>query len=150
NAAAIPPPPAIGCASSGTVLCVDGRFAVEASWQTASGKAGAAQAVSLSGGSGYFWFFDPANGEMLVKTLNACGLGRGNWFFGAGLTTVGVHVSVTDTFTGEIRTYDNPVGTPFAPIQDTGHFGFCPTATPTPTPTPTPTATSTPTPTPSA
>src|SRR5262249_55981650 len=110
----------------------------------------AAQAVSLSGESGYFWFFDPANVEMLVKTLNACGLGRGNWFFGAGLTTVGVHVSVTDTFTGEIRTYDNPVGTPFAPIQDTGHFGFCPTATPTPTPTPTPTATSTPTPTPSA
>jgi hypothetical protein len=136
---------------SDTVLCIAGRFAVEATWETASGRAGAPHAVDLTDESGYFWFFDPGNVELLVKTLNACGIGQGNWFFGAGMTTVGVHTRVTDTFTGEVRTYDNPVGAPFVPIQDTRGFAFCPTATPTPTPTSTPspfptsaTATSTP------
>jgi len=135
------------CASTDTVLCIDGRFAVEASWQTASGKTGQAHAVNLGSESGYFWFFDPANVELIAKSLNACGLGKGNWFFAAGMTTVGVHVQVTDTFTGETKAYDSAAGSPFFPIQDTNAFAFCPTKTPTPTITPTPTATLTPTPT---
>jgi len=135
----------MGCTGSDTVLCIDGRFAVEASWQTASGKTGPAHAVNLASESGYFWFFDPANVELIAKSLNACGIGKGNWFFAAGMTTVGVHVQVTDTFTGDVRTYDNPLAIPFLPIQDTNGFAFCPTATPTPTSTPTPTVTATPT-----
>jgi hypothetical protein len=137
----------IGCTGSNTVLCIDGRFRVEATWESASGTTGDAHAVTLSSESGYFWFFDPTNIEMFVKTLNACGLERGNWFFGAGLTAVGVHLTVTDTFNNEVRTYTNPTGTPFQPIQDTTAFSFCPTPTntPTPTTTPTPTATALPT-----
>jgi len=141
----------LGCTGSDTVLCIDGRFQVEATWQSASGMTGDAHAVPMSSESGYFWFFDPSNVEMLVKTLNACGLERGNWFFGAGMTTVGVQLKVTDTFSGEARTYTNPAGTSFPPIQDTSTFAFCPTPTNTPTqPTPTPvlTATSTRTPVP--
>ena len=35
------------------------------------------------------------------------------------MTTVGVQLKVTDTFTGETRNYTNPLGTLFLPIQDT-------------------------------
>jgi plastocyanin len=136
-----------GCVPGDTVLCVRGRFQVEAAWQTASGASGPAYAVPLTSESGYFWFFSPSNVELIVKTLDACGLESGNWFFAAGMTTVGVQLRVTDTFTGEIRTYTNPLGVPFFPIQDTAAFAFCPTATPTPTVTPTPTGTPTRTPT---
>ena len=141
-------PSVAGCAETDTVLCIDGRFQVEASWQTASGRVGPAHAVPLTSESGYFWFFDSSNVELVVKTLDACGIGRGQWFFAAGLTTVGVQVRVTDTFTGEVRNYANSVGTKFLPIQDTSAFSFCPTATPTKAPTETPTPTLTPTPTP--
>jgi len=140
-------PAAQGCATTDSVLCIDGRYTVQASWRTASGKTGTAHALDLGSESGYFWFFDPENVEVIVKALNACGLGRGNWFFAAGMTTVGVHLEVTDTFTGAVRAYDSFAGSPFAPIQDTRAFPFCPT--PSPTPTSTPTLTSpTPTPTP--
>lgn len=134
-----------GCDEGDSVLCIDGRFQVEASWQTASGRTGAAHAVSLTSESGYFWFFDPDNVELVVKALDACGIGRGQWFFAAGLTTVAVHIQVTDTFTGEIRTYANPLGVAFRPIQDTAAFAFCATPTlPTFTPTHTPTRTPSP------
>ena len=50
-------------------------------------------------------------------------LGRRNhWFFAAGLTNVEVTMTVTDTYSGISKTYTNPAGTPFAPIQDTGTF----------------------------
>ena len=131
----------IGCTETDNLLCLDGRFAVEASWQTVGGAAGLGMAVPLTANSGYFWFFEPSNVEVIVKRLDACAIGRGQWFFGAGMTDVGVVLQVTDTFTGEVKTYTNVAGSPFAPIQDTSAFAFCPT--PTPTPTVTPTATST-------
>jgi plastocyanin len=130
-----------GCVSGDTVLCVRGRFQVEATWQTPSGATGPAYAVPLTSEAGYFWFFSPSNVELIVKTLDACSIEQGQWFFAAGMTDVGVHLRVTDTFTGEVRTYDNPLGVPFLPIQDTAAFAFCPTATPTPTVTPTRTPT---------
>jgi hypothetical protein len=142
-----------GCADGDTVLCLKGRFRVEAAWQTPSGS-GPAHAAHLTAESGYFWFFDPSNLELIVKSLDACGLESGNWFFAAGLTTVGVELKVTDTLTGEVKTYVNPIGSPLPPIQDTSAFSFCPTPTPTSTPTeistpfPTRTPSSTPTATP--
>ena len=57
--------------------------------------------------------------------------------FVAATTTVGVQIKVTDTFTGEMRNYANPLGSSLLPIQDTSAFSFCPTPTPTPTLTPT-------------
>ena len=125
---------AVGCTEDDTVLCIDGRFQVEASWQAASGLTGSAHAVSLTPGSGYFWFFDSSNVELVVKALDACGIGKGQWFFAAGLTTVGVQIKVTDTFTGQVRAYASPLGSSYLPIQDTAAFAFCPTPTPTPTP----------------
>lgn len=138
---------AIGCTPADTVLCLSGRFQVEATWQTASGRSGSAHAASIGSEAGYLWFFDPSNVEVIVKSLDACAIARGNWFFGAGMTTAGLQLKVTDTFTGEVRSYGNSPGFLMLPILDTTAFAFCPTPTPTPTPTATPTATRIPSPT---
>jgi hypothetical protein len=130
-----PGPPAVssatasGCVEGDTVLCTEGgRFQIEATWQTPSGGSGPGYAVSLTSESGYFWFFEPSNVELIVKTLDACAIGSGEWFFAAGMTDVGVELKVTDTLTGEGKTYSNPVGTPFSPIQDITTFSSCPTS----------------------
>jgi PKD repeat protein len=111
------------CQSSATDLCLnDGKFRVNASWRTPNGTTGQAQAVQLTGDSGYFWFFNSANVEMVVKALNACGVNQRNWFFAAGLTNVEVTTTVTDTTTGESRVYTNSQGNAFQPVQDVEAF----------------------------
>jgi hypothetical protein len=44
------------------------------------------------------------------------------WVFAAGMTNVNVVLTVTDTVTGATRTYENPLNTPFAPVQDVAAF----------------------------
>jgi photosystem II stability/assembly factor-like uncharacterized protein len=114
------------CTPTATSLCLGGgRFKVEATWATAQAS-GTAQAVSLTPDTGYLWFFDAANVEAVVKVIDGCALGGQFWVFAGGLTNVEVNLTVTDTATGASRTYLNPPGTPFQPIQDTRAFGSCP------------------------
>jgi hypothetical protein len=87
---------------------------------------GVGSAVPLTSDSGYFWFFDAANIEIVVKTLNGCGVNGRYWVFAAGLTDVEVTLRVTDTQTGALKTYVNPRGIAFQPIQDTSAFATCP------------------------
>jgi hypothetical protein len=42
------------------------------------------------------------------------------------LTNVKTVITVTDSQTGIMKTYTNPQGSPFAPIQDTAAFSTCP------------------------
>ncbi len=121
----LPPP----CAVDGGTLCLrDGRFSVETRWRTRSGTEGEGTAVPLTGDTGYFWFFDAANVEVVVKVLDACGLEpfESFWVFASGLTNVEVSLTVQDTVTGFSNVYTNALGTPFAPIQDTDAFDTCP------------------------
>ncbi|HKI05646.1 MAG TPA: hypothetical protein VKK31_26940 [Thermoanaerobaculia bacterium] len=118
-------PPGV-CVSGDTRLCLsDSRFRVEARW-TANGGNGPGHAVSLTPDTGYFWFFNDANVEMVVKVLNVCAARQRFWVFAGGLTNVQVRLTVTDTRTGAIKTYDNPANTPFRPVQDTNAFLTCP------------------------
>ncbi|HYS56332.1 MAG TPA: hypothetical protein VER58_21450 [Thermoanaerobaculia bacterium] len=119
---------ATGCLQDGMTLCLNGgRFQVTANWRTADGNSGRGNAVSLTDDSGYFWFFGPNNVEVVVKALNACSQPEPRyWVFALGLTNVSVDLTVTDTKTGTVRTYSNPMGQPFQPIQDTGAFATCP------------------------
>jgi PKD repeat protein len=117
------------CVQTATTLCLNnGRFAVSAHFRTASGQSGDAQGVPLTSDSGYFWFFNPANIEVVVKVLNACTQASPHyWVFAAGLTNVEVTLTVTDTQAGGApNVYTNPLNTPFAPIQDTRAFATCP------------------------
>ncbi|HKD19846.1 MAG TPA: PKD domain-containing protein, partial [Thermoanaerobaculia bacterium] len=106
----------------GTLCLVGGRFQVTANWTTSTGSSGPGTAVPLSDGSGYFWFFDPTNTEMVVKVLNGCAINNSYWVFAAGLTNVQVNWEVLDTKTGVSYTQVNTQGTPFAPIQATNAF----------------------------
>jgi lysyl endopeptidase len=120
------------CVDSPTTLCLlNHRFKVQATYRTAGGQTGAAQAVRLTNETGYFWFFSASNIEAVFKLLNACTPGLGNhfWVFAGGLTDVEVTTTVTDTGAagaGSAKTYFNPLGTPFQPISDLNSFATCP------------------------
>jgi hypothetical protein len=116
------------CVPNGTTLCLNaGRFEVKAAWRRQDGSTGEGTAVPLTDDSGYFWFFNSANIELVTKVLNACfDPFQSYWVFAAGLTNVEVTLTVTDTRTGWVKTYLNPLGTPYAPIQDTSAFSTCP------------------------
>ncbi len=115
------------CAAGATTLCLqNGRFQVRASWQTAGGAAGQGQAAAITADTGSFWFFAATNLELVVKVLNGCGLNSHYWVFAGGLTDVSVVLTVTDTANGSVRTYLNPQGRAFQPIQDAGAFAACP------------------------
>jgi hypothetical protein len=116
------------CLSDPHTLCLNGdRFSVTASFQLSpSGPSILAWAVPLTGDTGYFWFFDETNVELVVKVLNGCEPFNSYWFFAAGLTNLGVDIIVRDMKTGDWKNYANPIGTPFAPIQDTAAFSTCP------------------------
>ncbi len=110
-----------------TLALNNGRFTVDAVWATSSGESETADSVTLTDDTGYFWFFDADNVEVVVKVLDACALPGFNsyWVFAAGLTDVEVALTVTDTVSGEVQEYFNPLGSPFQPIQDTAAFGTC-------------------------
>ena len=111
------------CQSGAGFLCLgNGRFQVNANWTKPDGTSGAATAVPLTADSGYFWFFDPTNTEMVVKVLNGCAINNAYWVFAAGLTNVQVNWQVLDTQTGVSFTEVNPQGTAFAPVQATNAF----------------------------
>ena len=115
------------CVPDGQTLCLNGgRFEVTARFRTASSGETDASAVGLTGDSGYFWFFNPANIEVVIKVLNGCSLNNHYWVFATGLTNVEVTLFVTDTDTGTLKTYVNTLGVAFAPIQDTSAFAACP------------------------
>jgi hypothetical protein len=115
------------CVPSPTVMCLDGgRFQVEATWTTPDGATGSAHTVSLTDDSGYLWFFSDTNVEAVVKVLDACSFASHFWVFAGGLTNVQTVLKVTDSKTGVVRTYNNPQGMAFEPIQDTAAFATCP------------------------
>ena len=118
------------CRPDATTHCLhDGRFRITASWQDFVGQTGSARALLAGGDSGEFWFFAPSNTELLVKVLDACDLPGFHdfWVFAAGLTNVGVTLTVEDTANaGTSKVYRNPVGHDFAPILDTSAFATCP------------------------
>lgn len=114
------------CEPGPQALCLqNSRFKVKAFWRIGQGPYNPANAVPMTSDTGHFWFFDSANVEMVVKVLYACTVNGKHWVFAGGLTDVGVVWTVTDTQTGFVRTYVNPAGTAFAPVQDTSAL-FCP------------------------
>jgi len=121
----LPPGP---CVEAPTVLCLlDGRFRIEAAWEDHQGGGGPARAERFTGESGWFWFFNPLNTELVVKVRDACVEPFERfWFFAAGLTDVGVTLTVADTEARQVRRYGNPRGRAFQPVQDTDAFATCP------------------------
>ncbi|MEM6701666.1 MAG: hypothetical protein AAF690_03120 [Acidobacteriota bacterium] len=113
---------AAACTGGTTTLCLNGsRFQIEVEWTDPFGNSGRGQAQSLTSDTGWFWFFDPANTEMVIKVLDARGVNGNYWVFFGALSDVRYTVTVTDTQTGSVRRYENPSGT-FASVGDTAAF----------------------------
>ena len=121
------------CVPDTTTLCIDdqpgdARFEIKVSYHTSQsgGLSGDGKAIPLTTlgvvHGGLFWFFGADNPEMLVKVINACAVNQSFWVFYSAGTNVGLTVTVTDTRTGQARTYLNHDLTPAAPVQDTQAF----------------------------
>lgn len=116
------PSPVAGCVPTATVLCLGGgRFRVEVSWRDFADRRGAGAVVPVAADdSGLFWFFAPANWELLVKVLDGCARNGRYWVFAAATTNVEYTLTVTDTGTGRTATYQNPLGKRAPAVTDTG------------------------------
>jgi hypothetical protein len=125
-------PGAVGYASAARddfveppLMLNDSRFVVTSMWWDADNNAGYGAPMQLTADTGCFSFFDPDNLEVVVKVLDGCWHNQRYWVFAAGLTDVGVTLTVTDTETGEVHYYTNPLGDAYQPILDTDAFAAC-------------------------
>src|SRR6202030_4038720 len=103
---------------AGSLCLFDARFTVSADFKFANGDQGLPRAVPLGDGnsSGYYWFFDVNNPEVMVKLINGCAVNGHYWFFAAGLTNLEVEILIMDAQTGARRVYTNPANTAFATL----------------------------------
>ncbi len=115
------------CFSTPFNLCLaDDRFSAQVIWTDFEGQRGIAEVQEITDATGTIWFFGPDNIEVVVKVLDACVEPFNSfWVFAAGLTNVGVELLITDTLTGEGRTYITNPGEAFGPILDTSAFSSC-------------------------
>jgi hypothetical protein len=100
------PPPA-----ARSLDLLSGRFDVQVSWRDQhSGRAGFGRAVPSSDQTGFFWFFDPSNIELVVKVLDGRPVNGAFWVFYGALSDVEYWVTVSDSVTGKVKQYHNPPG----------------------------------------
>jgi len=110
------------CTPGDSNLCLGGnRFRVETTWRDFEDNTGSGHAIPLSGDTGYFWFFDDANVELILKVLDGRAINGHFWVFYGALSNVEYTIDVTDTETGETRRYTNPSGE-FGSVCDTSAF----------------------------
>lgn len=92
-------------------VCLAGnRFEVEATWRDFAGRTGTAQGVELGDDSGWFWFFDRDNVELVVKVLDGRAVNGRFWVFYGALTNVEYDLVVRNASTGVTWTHHNPLG----------------------------------------
>lgn len=106
--------PGGACVAADTALCLlANRFGVQVDWtnQHAANSTGVGHVITGSDQTGYFWFFDPANTELVVKVLDGRGVNGHFWVFYGGLSDVDFTIRVTDSASQTVKTYHHPPGT---------------------------------------
>lgn len=101
------------CSPGATTLCLGGRFKVQASGPGITGSA-----LPDTTETGDFWFYDPANIDVVVKVLDGRAINAHFWVFIGSLSDRPYTVTITDTATGTVKTYANPPGS----VSDTSAF----------------------------
>lgn len=103
--------PAGSCVPGPQALCLNGgRFRVELAWRDFANQRGAGQAVPLTSDTGYFYFTAATNLEVFIKVLDGRPINNFFWVFFGALSNQEYTITVTDTMTGAVRTYTNPLG----------------------------------------
>jgi hypothetical protein len=93
------------CTPSAIYACFSSRFRVRTFWWIApAGASGDGTVVpGFSSDSANFWFFSAPNWELLVKTVDGCGLNNRHWIFYAPVTNVHYVIEVFDTEAESLR-----------------------------------------------
>ena len=112
RAAGRAPSHAAAAAESGGPLDLLGaRYRVEVEWRNQrTGGTGAGTPVTGSDNTGYFWFFNDENIELVVKVLDGLPVNGHRWVFYGGLTDVDYTIHVTDLVSTAERTYHHEAG----------------------------------------
>jgi hypothetical protein len=123
----LPPPlptPTV-CIPSSTTVCAFNRFQITVNYRDSAGRSGPATVRNSYFDGAEFYFVDNDT-DLLVQIVNRCSSNNRYWVFASGLTNAEAQITVTDTANGSTRQYTNPLGRPFAPINDTSAFATCP------------------------
>lgn len=123
--------PIKGCGSNSaaTSLCLqEDRFRVEVDWRISpTGPSLLFNAVETASEAGYLFDpFFPDNIELITNVIDGCSVNNRFWVFAAGVTDVEFTITVTDTKTRTVKTYNNVFFTPFQPVNDFSAFATCP------------------------
>ncbi|HWN42550.1 MAG TPA: zinc-dependent metalloprotease family protein [Thermoanaerobaculia bacterium] len=97
------------CKKDKNTLCLlNNRFAVNVDWRNpGNGTSGTGGAVPVSGVTGAFYFTDAGNLELMAKVIDYGD--RIDFFYGT-LSDLEYTITVTDTNTGQAKTYHNAAG----------------------------------------
>jgi hypothetical protein len=98
---------------------------VTSTFENYAGVTGIGFGQSMTDETGYFWFFNPSNVELVLKVINGCFLNSNYWIYAGGLTDVEVNLEVKDVRTGTTVPFHNNLGTPFQPIGTIGDLPVC-------------------------
>ncbi|MEM7352048.1 MAG: Ig-like domain-containing protein [Acidobacteriota bacterium] len=115
------------CTAGGQRLCLaDDRFKAELTWRNFTDPIAAGNVVpGATDMSGLFYFADSENWEVLVKVIDQCATSNRFWVLAGASTNLEYELKITDTETGAIKTYFNPLGTPSGSVVDTQAFATC-------------------------
>ncbi len=103
------------CRAGEGFLCLrEDRFEVQVHWKNNARAGdfgiGSSVPVEVSDESGLFWFFSPANIELVVKVLDGRAHNGNHWVFYGALSDVEYWITVRDVVAGARRTYHNTQG----------------------------------------
>lgn len=112
------------CVEDAYTLCLnDERFQVRLSWVDFSGNPGNARIVNTGApDSGLFWYADPLNWELQVKVLDGCAANNKYWVLSSSATNFEYTLEVTDTVSGAVNYYQNPLNQTPRALIDTDAF----------------------------
>lgn len=115
-----------GCSPASAPLVLDeDRFELCTRWEDFAGNFGDGSPTPPRATSGGFWFFSPDNLELVAKTVDGCDYNASYWTFAAGLTNLGVDLTILDHWSGRTRTYWNPPRSAYQPLLDIESLETC-------------------------
>ena len=109
------------CTTGGPNLCLQNRFLINVTWRDFSNNTGVGTAIPFSNDTGMFWFFSSSNVELVLKVLDGHPVNNRWWVFYGALSNVEYTITVRDTQTGAVKTYNNASGN-LASVADTNAF----------------------------
>jgi len=108
--------------SNATTLCLNkAEFKVTMSWVTPAGERRQAKALPFRLDTGFFYYDQDDNLELMIKVLDGCGVNGHYWVFMAAATDMAYRVNVEDRM-GNHRSYLNPGGELPRAVGDTSAF----------------------------